>query len=118
MKKTFLVLTIMLTATVTFGQNKWQEKQINHFVEVTAKEYGLDAAKKAELLEARKSLVLGYNELNQKDKAGEITKEEKQELTKEGNRNFHMAITKLTGKSYKELEPFLEKMREELKNLK
>ena len=118
MKRIILTLVVLLTVTVTFGQNKWQQKQIKHFVDAAQTEYKLDDAQAKELTEFRTEMVVAYSALQKKVKAGDITKEEKKEKGKEISKTFNNKLIKLTGKSYKELVPFMKKMREELKNLK
>ena len=77
MKRIILTLVFLVTVTVTFGQNKWQQKQIKHFVEAAQTEFQLSEAQGAELTNFRTEMVLAYSDLQKKSKAGEITKEEK-----------------------------------------
>ncbi|WP_111706178.1 hypothetical protein [Lutibacter citreus] len=118
MKRIILTLVLLVTVTVTFGQNKWQQKQINHFVNATKTEFNLDDAQTKDLTSFRTAMVLDYFSLQKKAKANEITKDEKKAQSKEISTTFHNKLIKLTGKPYKELVPFMNKMREELKNLK
>ncbi|WP_298363610.1 hypothetical protein [uncultured Lutibacter sp.] len=118
MKRIILTLVFLVTVTVTFGQNKWQQKQIKHFVEAAQTEFQLSEAQGAELTNFRTEMVLAYSDLQKKSKAGEITKEEKKLKGKEISKIFNKKFIKLTGKSYEDLAPFMDKMRQELKTLK
>lgn len=115
MKKLALVFVLFLTVTVAFGQNKWQQQQINQFVDAAAKEFNFSADQKQELLTLRTNLIKNYSEVNIQEGQGQISTEDKQEKFKEFNKEFQAGLIKLTGKTYKELEPFLSRMREELK---
>ncbi|SDX41819.1 hypothetical protein SAMN05444411_105133 [Lutibacter oricola] len=118
MKKILVTLVLVLTVTVTFGQNKWQQKQIKYFVDAAQTEFKLDDAKTKELTSFRTDMVLEYHALQKKAKANEITKEERKEKGKEISKKFNKKLIKLTGKSYKDLAPFMDRLRKELKNLK
>lgn len=117
MKKTFLTFAIALVFTATYGQNKWQQKLNKYFVEAAAKEYNLDETQQEKLTGYRTVMVLAFAESSKQAKEGKITTEEKKEKNKEASKVFNNAIIKLTGKNYKELSPFLERMRQELKKL-
>ena len=107
-----------MSFTFSYGQGKWQEKQNNHFVEAAAEEYNFNAEQQEELKTTRMEMVKSFMSTNKKFKSGEITIDEKKSLNREASKTFNSAFTKLTGKPYKEVKPFLTKMREELKNLK
>ena len=118
MKKLAFVFVLFLTITTAFGQNKWQQKQINHFVDSAVKEYSLNDDQKKELTTSRTTVIMAYIDSAEKAKNGEMTVEEKKELTQQASNDFNSAFTKITGKTYKEVQPFLQKMQEEIKNLK
>lgn len=118
MKKLAFVFLLFLTVTATFGQNKWQQNQINHFVDAAVKEYSLNEDQKKELSEIRTTVVMAYHNSNQQVKDGAITEDEKKEITKTASNVFNKAFIQMTGKSYKELEPFFQRMQKELKNAK
>lgn len=118
MKRILLTLLVVLSFSFTYGQGKWQEKQNNHFVEATAKEYNLNDDQKEELRETRMEMVKSFMDSNKKSKSGKITNDEKKELNREASKTFNSAFSKLVGKPYKEVAPFLKRMREELKELK
>ena len=42
MKQIIIALVLIGSITTAFGQNKWQQKQINYFVEAATKEYNLN----------------------------------------------------------------------------
>lgn len=118
MKQIILTLVVLFTVTVSFGQNKWQQKQINHFVDAAQTEFNLDDAQVKELTSFRTDMVLDYSALQKKVKAGEITEDEKKAQGKEISKTFNKKLIKLTGKSYQELAPFMDRLRKEIKNLK
>ncbi|WP_405293601.1 hypothetical protein [Algibacter sp. Ld11] len=115
MKKILLVLVLVMTVSATFGQNKWHVGQNDKFVAAATTEYNLDEDQQETLRESRMDMVKTYISSNKDFKDGKITKEEKNEITGNSSKAFNSTMVKLTGKSYKELKPFLDKMREALK---
>ncbi|ANW96614.1 hypothetical protein AXE80_10145 [Wenyingzhuangia fucanilytica] len=118
MKQIILTLVLAITFTVSYGQGKWQEKQNDYFVTEAAKEYNLNEEQQEELKETRMEMVVAFMDANKKSKSGEITTEEMKGINREASSNFNSSFSKLVGKPYKEIAPFLTRMREELKNLK
>lgn len=118
MKKILLTLLLAVTFTATYSQNKYQERQNKYFVEAAAKEYSLDQAKQENLKDIRTTMVLAYGKINKQVKSNAITKDQAKAQRKEASKAFNNAMIKLTGKSYKELSPFLSRMRDELKKVK
>ena len=117
MKKILLTFVVLFTITVSFGQNKWQQKQINYFVDAAVKEYNLNEEQKKELTEIRTTVIMAYINGAKKVKAGEITKEENKETTQNASKVFNSKFGKMIGKNYKEFSPFLQKIGKEIKNL-
>ena len=117
MKRILLTLVVILTVSLSFGQNKWQQKKIDYFVEAAVKEYNLNDEQKAELIDFRTKMVMDYAEAQKAKKSGEATQEETKKKNQSFANEFHNKFIKLTGKSYKELEPFLDRVRQELKEL-
>ena len=118
MKRIILVLTLLMAVTASFAQDKWQQKQINYFVDSAVKEYNLTESQKKELSELRTTVVMSYVNSAEKVKNGEMTADEKKEVTHQASKDFNIAFTKMTGKSYAELQPFSQRMQEEMKNVK
>lgn len=118
MKKFILTLFVGLFGIVAFGQGKWQEKQNNYFADAAAKEYNLSLSQKEELKKVRMKMVRAFMDSSYEFKEGFITETEMKELNKKASREFNSAFSTLVGKPYKEVEPFLARMRKELKNLK
>ncbi|MBC3759212.1 hypothetical protein H7U19_12395 [Hyunsoonleella sp. SJ7] len=118
MKKIIFLIFILAAVSSTFGQSKWHEKQNNHFVAQAAKEYSLTEDQQEDLRQNRMEMVTAFISSNEKMKAGEITSEERKEITKEASKTFNSYFSQLAGKPYAEVAPFLKRMREELKNLK
>ena len=90
MKKTVLTLLLIVSFVSTYGQNKWQKQQNQTF-------------------------VMSFKESNQAAKDGKITQEEKKAKNKESSKEFKAELTQITGKTYKEMEPWINKMRQEMK---
>jgi len=117
MKKIVLTLLLFVAFATSYGQGKHHEKQNDYYVEAAAKEFDLDKKQQKEVSEIRMEMVTTYITSNKSLKAGDITKEEKKELTKTASQAYHNKLSKITGKSYKEMKPWLDKMRDELKNI-
>ena len=66
--------------------------------------------------EAINQIKLSQESLNKAVKEG-LSDDEKKAKNQEISKSFNAKLTKLVGKSYKEIEPFLNKMREELKSV-
>jgi hypothetical protein len=115
MKKIILTIVLLVTVSVSFGQVKWQQDKIDQFVDAAVKEYKLDDSQKETLNTSRTTMFMGYLDLQKKRKSGELSQEEGKSISKKLASDFHNALIKLTGKSYKELKPFLQRMRKELK---
>ena len=112
MKQIIIALVLIGSITTAFGQNKWQQKQINYFVEAATKEYNLNEGQVKELHDARVEMVNAYSE------AGTLSDDDRKAKVKEIAQNFQKVLGQLTGKTYAEFSPFLDRMREELKNIK
>ena len=118
MKKLIIALLLFASVATSYGQNKYQERQNKAYTEAAAKEFSLDEKQQIEVSEIRMEMVEVYISSNKSFQAGDITKEEKKELTKAASAEFHNKLAKLTGKNYKEMKPWLDNMREELKKVK
>lgn len=117
MKKILLVLVMVASFSGVYGQNKTQEKKINYFVDAAAKEFSLDSDQKKELLEARHAYISDFMAVQKDSKSGTISDEEKKEKMNKVNSSFMAVLAKITGKTPKDLQPFLGRMRDELKNV-
>jgi len=118
MKKILMTLLLLVAFSTSYGQGKYHEKQNAYYVEAAVKEFHLNKEQQKELSEIRMDMVKAYMESNQTFKEGDITKEEKQAVTKEASKAFHIKFSKLTGKTYAEMKPWLDQMRDELKKAK
>lgn len=118
MKKTILAVLLIAFFTTTYGQNKYHERQNKFYVEAAAEEFNLNQDQQKELSEFRMEMVKTYIANNKAKNEGEIQEEAMKKNNREASKNFNNALIKLTGKSYKELEPFLNRMRKELKSVK
>ncbi|TGV01885.1 hypothetical protein [Flavivirga rizhaonensis] len=119
MKKIVLILLVVVSfSTTTYGQSKWHEKQNNYFVEQAGKEFGLKNDQKKELKEKRMEMIMSFVNSNKALKNGELTKEQQKEKRREASKKFNSYFSQLVGKPYAEVEPFLKRMRDEIKNLK
>ncbi len=116
MKKILLIM-LFLTVSMSFGQDKYQMKKINYFVDAAQKEYNLDKTKTKELLDARTAYFNDYQKVMAAAKSGEISDDEKKTQSNEINNKFNKYFGELTGKSGNELKPFFDRVREEMKSL-
>ncbi|WP_299556472.1 hypothetical protein [Seonamhaeicola sp.] len=116
MKRIILGVLFLFTALVTFGQNQWQQKKIDYFVEAAAKEFKLDKKRTKTLSKVRTTYFLEYMEIVKKAKSGAITEEEKKTQINAHNQKFNADLKEVTGSD--NIQPFLARMREELKNVK
>lgn len=118
MKKIVLIIAMLTFTISSFAQatseyNEGRFERSKIFTEVAAQEFGLTKEQQKELYDKKVQHYAGQYEANQKFSKGEITKEEK----KIPNQKFGRYFNKLTGKSYKELKPFYEKVKKELDKL-
>ena len=118
MKKIILTLVLLVAFTATYGQQKLQMKGINYFVDAAAVEFKLDAVAKAKLLETRTTYFMDYMKTIKVAKAEGLEQTEKKEKLNAVNQRFNKALIRITGKNGKEIQPFLKRMREELKDIK
>ncbi|GGZ87531.1 hypothetical protein [Algibacter mikhailovii] len=119
MKKTISLIAFLVVTITSFAQSKsnWNEGRFERskvYAEMAAKEFNLTKAQQEELYEMKVQHYEDQYEATQKFNKGEITKEEK----KESNKKFGRYFNKLTGKNYKELKPFYDKVNKELAKLK
>lgn len=114
MKRIILVLVLVMAVTTTFGQDKWQQKHIDYFVDSAVKEYSLNDTQKKDLAVMRTAVVMAYVNSAEKVKNGEMTADEKKEFTQNATKDFNIGLTKMLGKSYAEVQPFLQKMQEDI----
>lgn len=118
MKKIIFTLVLILSISAVYSQGKYHYRQNTYYVEAAAKEFSLDKKQQKELSEVRMEMVKAYMTSNKAFKNEEITKEEKKAKNREASQTYHKAMSKITGKSYKEMKPFLDRLREELKTVK
>lgn len=118
MKKIIIALILVLSFSSAYSQGKYHQRQNTYYVEAATKEYSLDKKQQEELSEIRMEMVTIYITNNKAFKNDEITKEEKKAKNREASKVYHNKLAKLTGKSYKEMKPWLANMRKELKKVK
>lgn len=118
MKKIILTLLFVFSLSVTFGQNKWQMKKINYFVDSAAKEFNFDQKQKEEFLKLRTAYFLDYAAAFKEAKDKNLDKEAKRQLLGPINQRSIKDLAKISGKTIQELQPFLKRMRTEMKNVK
>ncbi|WP_299184108.1 hypothetical protein [uncultured Aquimarina sp.] len=117
MKKILTTLFLFVLFTTSYAQENYHQKRNTYYVEAAAKEFDLDQKQQSELSKIRMEMVEKYRDSNKSFKAGEISEEEKKKINKEASTTFHNKLSKLTGKNYKEMEPWLKKMREKMKKM-
>ncbi|MDC0177458.1 hypothetical protein OAJ14_04830 [Polaribacter sp.] len=118
MKKIVLTLVLLVAFTATYGQKKWQMKKINYFVDAAAKDFNLDKEAKAKLLKVRTAYFMDYMKTMKAAKAEGLEQAERRKKLNVINQAFNKDLIEITGKTGKEIQPFLKKMREELKDVK
>ncbi len=118
MKKITLIIAMLAFTFSSIAQTSdWNEGRFERskvYAEVAAEEFGLTKEQQQELYERKVQHYAEQYEAQQKFKTGEITKEEK----KVPNRKFGKYFNKLTGKNYKELKPFYDKVHKEISKIK
>lgn len=118
MKKIILTLVLLVAFTATYGQQKWQMKKINYFVDAAAKEFNLDKKAKAKLLKVRTAYFMDYMKTMKAAKAEGLEKSERQKKLNAVNQEFNKNLREISGKTGQEIQPFLKRMRTELKDVK
>ena len=118
MKKTALIIAMLTFTISSIAQtSKWNESRFERsevYAEIAAKEFNLTKEQQKELYEKKAKQYEESYEAKQKFKRGEITEEEK----KIPNKKFSAYFNKLTGKNYKELKPFYDKVHKEISKIK
>jgi len=119
MKKITLIIavfafTLSSVAQSTSEYNEGRFKRSKVYAEVAAQEFSLSKEQEKELYERKVQHYAEQYEAQQKFNRGEITKEEK----KIPNGKFGTYFNKLTGKNYKQLKPFYDKVHKEISKLK
>lgn len=119
MKKLTLIIAMLALTFTSMAQSKndYHEGRFERakvYAQVAAEEFDLTKEQEQELYEKKLKHYEESYEAKQKFKRGEITEEEK----KIPNKEFGAYFNKLTGKNYKELKPFYEKVHKEIVKLK
>ncbi|KZS38846.1 hypothetical protein AWE51_14795 [Aquimarina aggregata] len=115
MTKIFIILFLFVASTAYYGQGKRHEKQNAYYVEEATKEFNLDEEQQTKLSNFRMDMVNTYITSTTSFKAGNISQEELKNVTKKASETFHNKLSKLTGKTHKEMQTWLKSMREKLK---
>lgn len=118
LKKQLGMMIVMLLMTITCfaQQNERQEKRkkkAEAFAELAAKEFNLNEEQKTALFERKLQHLKEQDVVRKKSKKETVTDEEK----KAPNKAFAKYFRKLTGKTYKEIKPFQEKVVKEMKKV-
>ncbi len=117
MKKLSLLFALIAICGTVMAQ-KHVEKKVNYFVDETVKEYNLSEDHKSDLHEFYSVQAKAVAAINKEVKAGNKTKEEAKVIYKKNNQELTAFLSKMTGKTKKELRPFLDRVREEMKSVK
>lgn len=118
MKKITLIIAMFAFAISSIAQStsEWNEGRFERskvYAEIAAQEFDLTKDQQQELYERKVQHYEEQYEANQKFNKGEITKEEKNIP----NKNFGTYFNKLTGKNYKQLKPFYDKVQKEISKI-
>lgn len=119
MKKLSLIIAMLAFTFTSVAQSTsdWNEGRFERskvYAKVAAEEFDLTKEQEQELYEKKVKHYEDSYEAKQKFKRGEITEEEKNTP----NREFGAYFNKLTGKTYKELKPFYDKVHKEIAKIK
>lgn len=109
MKNILILLFVGLSFTGVKAQSSEKEVKINNFLEAAIKEFQLDNEKTFQVLEARQAYMAEDDDSNGKSSASNgigVKKEKSAKKTKE----FIDSFSKITGKSAKEVQAFMDKM--------
>lgn len=117
MKKIVLAGLMFFAVTIVFGQNAYQMKKIDFFVDEAVKEFSLDKKQTKQLHKKRVDYFNDYIAVIKKAKKGELNDEEKKEQLKAVNQTFNKYFSALTGKTRRELGTFLKRIKEETKKI-
>lgn len=117
MKRITLIFAFVAFCSAAFSQSL-NEKRAQYFTDLATTEFSLKPDQTKELLKTRLAYQESLKDLYAKQKSGEITSEANQAQSQEINKNFKDYMTKLTGKTTKDLDPFYEKIKEGLKDVK
>lgn len=119
MKKITLIIVLLAftfssVAQSTSDYNEGRFKRSKVYAEISAQEFGLSKEQQQELYEKKVQHYAASYEAAQKFRKGKITKEEKNIP----NKKFGKYFNKLTGKNYKQLKPFYDKVHKEISKIK
>ena len=111
MKQIGLFMVMVVMTVSSFAQSTDESKNLSlKYAELAAEEFNLTEDQQKTVYEKKLQHLKEQSEAKKQFKKGEITKEEK----KIPNQKFNKFLRKLTGKNYKELEPFNKKVYTEL----
>lgn len=119
MKRISLILLLTFFSTKSIAQTQRHKNQNAYFVKAAAEKYNLSEQQQQELSKVRLEFVVKFIGIIKKFKKGEVTAEERQKLIRELNKDIHKYFIKTFNVSnYKEMEPFLKQIKQELKDIK
>jgi len=117
MKKVGLVMTMLIISVSIFAQ-KHVEKKTNYFVDAAVEEFSLNEEQKTALYNLYFAQTKEVSLFNKEVKAGTKTKEQRTAFYKANTQKLYDMLIAYTGKKKKELKPFMDRVRNELKNIK
>jgi len=115
--KYFIFTLFFFIATAAFGQNAYQQKKIDFFVTKATTHFKLTKKQSQKLLKSRTQYFLGYVEIMQNEKSGDISKEERIKQIKVHNQKSIDYLQELTGAEMTDLNQFLSSTRKEMNSL-
>lgn len=116
MKRLSLLFAIVAICGSVFAQ-KHVEKKVNYFVDEAVKEYSLNEEQKNQLHEVYSAQAKEVAAINKEVKEGNKTREEAKVIYKKNTQEITALLCEMTGKTKKEVKPFLERVRQELKTI-
>ena len=115
--KHFIFTLFFFISTAAIGQNAYQQKKIDYFVNKATAHFKLTKKQSQKLLKSRTQYFLGYVEIMQNERSGAISTEERIQQIKIHNQKSINYLQKLTGAELSDLNPFLASTRKEINSL-
>ncbi|WP_163397330.1 hypothetical protein [Flavobacterium fluviatile] len=119
MKKIFLAFAILIGVANSYSQNvpANQQKKVSYFVKAATDEFDLNRSQQKKLLKAREDYINKYINLMQDYKKNAVSEEYKNTQQNELSKIFVQELTEISKRQPGEIQLFLDRMREELKNV-
>ncbi|AUS05478.1 hypothetical protein [Pseudotamlana carrageenivorans] len=118
MKKLLLTLTFAVFCISSYAQENYQDRLTNYFIRAATQEFDLNKRQQRKIANARTEMAETYMETAQRQKKFLITEDGKNERNLAANKKYYDALSDIIDRPFSEIQPFLNRMRIELKNVK